>query len=152
MTSADTESDEACRAQRGVKVTQGHGIRDDVRTRRRRHRANVRERSRMRSINAAFDRLRALLPPPASRCTALKARRERCGPSKLEILRLAVAYIGRLTRLLYTADRYSEPLSPPVDQHSDAVTGVVVVQSQLHLSQHSGQSCRPHILQAHLLR
>ena len=145
--SADADSDEPCKAQRRVKVTQGHGNRDDVGTTRRRHKANVRERSRMRSINAAFDRLRALLPPPPGCRTVDRrcARHERCRPSKVETLRLAVAYIGCLTRLVRAADRHSLPPSPRDDLDSDALTSVVVVQSQLQPTRHSGQSCRPYI-------
>jgi len=133
--SVDTDSDGACKAQRRVKVSQGHGNRDDARAARRRHRANVRERSRMRSINAAFDRLRSLLPlPPGSR-TNDDRRLEPCCPSKVETLRLAVAYIGCLTRLLHVANEYQQPLSPRDDQESDAV---VILQSQLHPSHHLG--------------
>jgi len=148
-TSADADSDEAYKAKRRVKVTQGHGNRDDVGATRRRHKANVRERSRMRSINAAFDRLRALLPrPPGSQALTKgkvdrrRARYERCGPSKVETLRLAVAYIGRLTRLLCNADpqrHHSQPPSPPDDVDSDAQNSVIVVQSQLHPARPSGQ-------------
>ena len=148
--SVGANSDEALETPRRLKVTQGHGNRDDVGSTRRRHKANVRERSRMRSINAAFDRLRALLPPPKGCQTVTKAdqrwaRWERCGPSKVETLRLAVAYIGCLTRLVRSADQNSRPLSPPDDLHSDALTSVIVVQSQLHPTRHPGQSRHPHI-------
>jgi len=128
--SVDADSDEACKAQRHgrVKVSQSRGNRGDVTSTRRRQTANVRERSRMRSINAAFDRLRAMLPPPSG--SKAERRRERYGPSKVETLRLAVAYIGRLTRLVHTDDYQSDPLSPSDDVHCDALTSVVVVQSR----------------------
>ena len=79
---------QACRAERRrLKVTQGHGgNRDDVMGRRRR-KANVRERSRMRCINDAFERLRALLPPPRTGETfdRRRARHDRCRPSKVSL-------------------------------------------------------------------
>ena len=141
----DSDSDEACKEQRPVKVTQGHGNQDNVRATRRRQRANVRERSRMRSINAAFDRLRSLLPPPpgyqiVTTADGRPARQERSGPSKVETLRLAVAYIGCLTRLVQN----SPPLSPQADLDSDALTSIAVVQSpHLTSTHHCRESCHP---------
>ena len=123
-------------ASRSSEGQSGSRNRGDVTSTRRRQRANVRERSRMSSINAAFDRLRALLPPPPG--SKAERRRERCGPSKVETLRLAVAYIGRLTRLVHTGDQQTEPPSPPDDVHCDALISVVVVQSRPHPSLHSG--------------
>jgi len=146
--SADADTNEACKARRRVKVTQGHGNRDNVGATRRRQKANVRERSRMRSINDAFDRLRDVLPTPAGSQAVTKgktdrrrARHERCGPSKVETLRLAVAYISCLARLVYSFDEYSQPMSPPDDQQSDTLNSVVVVQSQLHPAGRSGKCC-----------
>jgi len=120
-------SAEPCTARRRrVKVSQGHstGSRGHDVSRRRRQSANVRERSRMRSVNAAFDRLRALLPPPSPGSPPAPCPRRR-GPSKLETLRLAVAYIGSLARLLRAADSVSA--SPRDSLHDSGDLSDVVV-------------------------
>jgi len=92
--------------------------------------------------------LRDVLPTPAGSQAVTKgktdrrrARHERCGPSKVETLRLAVAYISCLARLVYSFDEYSQPMSPPDDQQSDTLNSVVVVQSQLHPAGRSGKCC-----------
>jgi len=149
-TSVDGVSDEACRTKRRV-VTRGHNIGAT----RRRHSANVRERSRMRSINAAFDRLRALLPPTAGSRPTDGGQRAGCrrdyGPSKVETLRMAVAYIGCLTRLVNAADRrHSISLLPRVGLDSGPVSSLVIIDAQLQPTGHYyGQSCwltaQPHV-------
>lgn len=124
------DTGEACKARRSVKVIQCHL--DGSRATRRRQKANVRERSRMRSINAAYDRLRALLPG----CRRSSGRHERCGPSKVETLRLAVAYISCLTRLVRSVDHQSPPLSPRDDRHSGRLASVLVIQSRARRQTH----------------
>jgi len=133
---ASVDPGEACKA----KVTGVHG-RHDNRAARRRRNANVRERSRMTSINAAFSRLRALLPPLTRSQPAARRKSRHCGPSKVETLRLAVAYIDCLTRLVgATGHRPSEPLTPPDRLDSDALNGVVIVSTRLQQTGDSRQS------------
>ena len=134
-------SDEACKARRRVQVARGGGNHDDAGATRRRHSANVRERSRMSSINAAFDRLRTLLPQAATGGQRAGCRRGQ-GPSKVETLRLAVAYIGCLTRLVSAADRRrSMPLSPRHSPDSDSPPSVVIIDARLQSAGHYyGQS------------
>jgi len=111
----------------------------DVTASGRRHRATARERSRTRSINDAFDRLRDLLPPPPRTADpgASRRRHGHGGPSKLDTLRLAVDYIGCLTRLI-NEDAHSMPLSPPDSPDSRAV---VVIGARLQPTGHyRGQS------------
>jgi len=146
----DVDNNEPCTADRRSKVTPGHRYRDN------RHQANVRERSRVRSINAAFDGLRARLPPlappqlpPRSRTTVdrgkverRRRRQRRNSPSKLETLRQAVAYIGCLSRLLNSAKpQIPEPPSPQVDlNHCDVVDRVIIKTRATLPTSHYGQS------------
>ncbi|CAI6344232.1 unnamed protein product [Macrosiphum euphorbiae] len=83
-------------------------------SRARRIEANARERSRVHTISAAFDTLRATIPS--------YSRNQKL--SKLSTIRIASAYILTLSRLL-DMDYSAEQDSPSVAECVDNVTGII---------------------------
>ena len=86
---------------------------------RQRHAANVRERRRMRTINEAFEHLRAHVP---STCEDRKL-------SKVDTLKMAIRYIGELSSLL---QRCGEDVTKGVKRKHTKILTVLYPPSEFH--------------------